>query len=144
MSGYIKSINISIRKGIKKTSVSEALLVENHGIKGDVHAGKWHRQVSLLDDTSFQKMPIDLNPGDFAENITTIGIDVMNLPIGTRLHINKAVLEITQIGKECHNACAIKSQVGDCVMPREGVFAKVIKGGKIKLNDEIIVGDVNV
>jgi len=110
---------------------------------GDAHAGDWHRQVSLLAAESVDKMRgrgIELHPGDFAENLTIEGIDLKGLKIGQRLKIgSEAILEITQIGKECHNGCAIKRLVGDCVMPREGVFAKVIKGGEIKIEDKIEV-----
>ena len=141
--GKIISINISTRKGEKKTSVQSAVLKENHGIVGDAHAGDWHRQVSLLAAESVDKMRgrgIELHPGDFAENLTIEGIDLKGLKIGQRLKIgSEAILEITQIGKECHNGCAIKRLVGDCVMPREGVFAKGIKGGEIKIEDKIEV-----
>ncbi len=126
--GKILSINISTRKGEKKTSVPSAVLKENFGIVGDAHAGDWHRQVSLLAAESVDKMRgkgVELHPGDFAENLTIEGIDLKNLKIGQRLRIgSEIILEITQIGKECHNGCAIKQQVGDCVMPREGVFAR--------------------
>jgi len=134
--GKIISINISGRKGEKKTGVDSAVLQENHGIVGDAHAGDWHRQVSMLAVESVDKMRgkgVELHPGDFAENLTIEGIDLRGLTIGQRLLIGQdIVLEITQIGKECHNDCAIKQQVGDCVMPREGVFARVVKGGEIK------------
>ena len=139
--GKIISINISTRKGEKKTRVESAILKENFGIVGDAHAGDWHRQVSLLAAESVDKMRgkgVELHPGDFAENLTIEGIDLKNLKIGQRLRIgSEVILEITQIGKECHNGCAIKQQVGDCVMPREGVFAKVVKGGEIKTEDNI-------
>lgn len=139
--GKIISINISTRKGEKKTSVQSAVLKENFGIVGDAHAGDWHRQVSLLAIESVDKMRgkgMELHPGDFAENLTIEGIDLKGLKIGQRLRIgSEIILEITQIGKECHNDCAIKQQVGDCVMPREGVFTKVIKGGEIKTGDKI-------
>ena len=143
MTGKIISINISQRKGEKKTSVSSAVLKVDHGIVGDAHAGDWHRQVSLLAVESVDKMRgkgVDLKSGDFAENLTVQGIDLKELKIGQRLLVgSEIILEITQIGKECHNDCAIKKQVGDCVMPREGVFAKVIKGGEVKTGDEITV-----
>ncbi|MDQ7798017.1 MAG: MOSC domain-containing protein [Candidatus Edwardsbacteria bacterium] len=139
--GKILSINISTRKGEKKTRVQTAVLKENHGIVGDAHAGDWHRQVSLLAADSVDKMRgrgVELHPGDFAENLTIEGIDLKCLKIGQRLKIgSEIILEITQIGKECHDGCAIKQQVGDCVMPREGVFARVIKGGEIKTGDQI-------
>lgn len=140
MNGYVVSLNISTKKGIKKTPVKEVTLKENHGIVGDAHAGEWHRQISLLDQSSIDKMrELNLSPGDFAENITTSNLNLYTLPIGSKLHIGETILEITQIGKECHNACAIKNQVGDCVMPREGIFAKVIKEGIIHINDQIEV-----
>ena len=140
--GKIISINISQRKGEKKTSVQSAMLKENHGIVGDAHAGDWHRQISLLATESVDQMRgkgVELHPGDFAENLTIEGIDLKNLKMGQRLGVGPVViLEITQIGKECHDGCAIKKMVGDCVMPREGVFAKVIKGGEIRTDDTII------
>jgi cyclic pyranopterin phosphate synthase len=139
--GRIISINISTQKGQKKHQIDSAILKEKHGIVGDAHAGDWHRQVSLLAQESVDKMRgkgVELQPGDFAENLTVEGIDLKNLKIGQRLKIgSEAILEITQIGKECHNGCAIKQQVGDCVMPREGVFAKVVKGGEINTGDQI-------
>ncbi len=130
----ILSINISDKKGEKKTPVPEAVLIENLGIKEDAHAGDWHRQVSLLaqeDINEMIKKGAKVKCGDFAENITTQGIDLANLPIGAILNVGEAVLEVTQIGKECHAHCAIFRQVGDCVMPRKGIFTRVIKGGKI-------------
>ena len=139
--GKIVSINISQRKGEKKTSVQSAILKENHGIVGDAHAGDWHRQLSLLAVESVDKMRgkgVELHPGDFAENLTIENIQLSKLKIGQRLLVgSEIILEITQIGKECHDGCAIKKLVGDCVMPREGVFAKVIKGGEIKTGDQI-------
>ncbi|MBU1355492.1 MAG: methyltransferase domain-containing protein [Candidatus Edwardsbacteria bacterium] len=144
--GRIISINISTRKGEKKISVRSAVLKVDHGITGDAHAGDWHRQVSLLAEESVDKMRgkgVELHPGDFAENLTIKGIDLKNLKIGQQLKIaSEIILEITQIGKECHNGCAIKQQVGDCVMPREGVFARVIKGGGAKIGDKITIEDL--
>jgi MOSC domain-containing protein YiiM len=128
------SINISTAVGVPKTPVDRAVLRENHGIEGDAHAGEWHRQVSLLADEDIESMRgrgVDLPPGIFAENLTTRGIDLSRLPVGARLHIGPALLEITQIGKECHQGCAIRQAVGDCVMPRRGVFARVLTGGEI-------------
>ncbi len=130
----ILSINISLNKGEKKTPVPEAVLKENFGIQGDAHTGNWHRQVSLLAQEDIDEMikkGASVTYGDFAENITTQGIDLANLPIGTILNIGEAILEVTQIGKECHEHCAIFRQVGDCVMPRKGIFTRVLKGGKI-------------
>jgi len=115
-------------------------LKQNHGILGDAHAGDWHRQVSLLAIESIhkmQKMGLDVDTGDFAENITTEGIDLVALPIGSRLRIGETLLEVTQIGKECHTRCAIYHQVGDCVMPKEGAFAKVINDGVVAAGDSI-------
>lgn len=142
MSSIIISINISEKKGVRKKPVDEAVIKQNYGIEGDAHASDtWHRQVSLLALESIKKMQamdLDVGPGDFAENITTEGIDLPSLPVGTRLTIGTAVeLEVSQIGKECHSRCAIYHQAGDCVMPNEGIFVKVIKGGKIKKGDEI-------
>jgi len=140
--GKLIAISISKKKGIQKTNVDSALLIANHGIEGDVHAGDWHRQVSILAVESIDKMRAmgmpTLNPGDFAENITTEFIDVPNIKVGSRVKFGKdAILEITQIGKECHHRCAIYKSLGDCVMPREGIFAKVLKGGEIFVNDNV-------
>jgi cyclic pyranopterin phosphate synthase len=128
------SINISTAVGVPKKPVGRAVLRTNHGIEGDAHAGEWHRQVSLLADEDIETMRgrgVDLPPGIFAENLTTRGIDLSRLPVGSRLSIGPALLEITQIGKECHQGCAIRQAVGDCVMPRRGVFARVLAGGEI-------------
>lgn len=145
MSGKVVSINISTKKGVVKDPVQQASFVVNHGIETDAHAGEWHRQVSLLAIESVDKIRgrgIDLKNGIFAENITTSGIDVCSLPVGTKLQIGESVQEVTQIGKECHNGgCAIKATVGDCVMPREGIFTKVIKNGIVKVGDEIKIID---
>ena len=140
----IISINISPKKGMRKKAVDSALLKDNYGIDNDAHAsGKWHRQVSLLGTESIKKMTdkgLDVGPGDFAENITTEGVNLPVLPIGTKMTVNEDIeLEVSQIGKLCHNRCAIYEQAGDCVMPREGIFVKVIKGGTIKVGDEITV-----
>ncbi|MFZ5947160.1 MAG: MOSC domain-containing protein [Stygiobacter sp.] len=140
--GRIVAISISKKKGIPKTNVKSAKLIENFGIEGDIHAGNWHRQVSFLALESIDKMREkglpNLRPGAFAENITTEFLELPKLEIGTRMKIGKeAELEITQIGKECHSKCAIFIKVGDCVMPREGIFAKVIRGGEIFIEDEI-------
>jgi MOSC domain-containing protein YiiM len=130
----ILSINISIKKGERKTPISEAVMKQNFGIEGDAHTGNWHRQVSLLAQEDIEEMikkGAKGTYGDLAENITTQGIDLANLPIGTILNIGEAVLKVTQIGKKCHEHCAIFRQIGDCVMPRMGIFTRVIKGGKI-------------
>jgi MOSC domain-containing protein YiiM len=144
MSSKIVSINISDKKGIRKKPVDEAVINENSGIQGDAHASsKWHRQVSLLALESIKKMQsmgIDVQPGDFAENITTEGIDLLSLPLGTRIKIGSEVIgEVSQIGKECHSRCAIYYQAGDCVMPKEGIFIRILKGGRIKKDDNIAV-----
>ncbi|HIJ95687.1 MAG TPA: MOSC domain-containing protein [Desulfuromonadales bacterium] len=136
----VEAVCISEKKGERKTPVASVLLREQHGIVGDAHAGDWHRQVSLLAQESIDKMVamgLDVSAGDFAENITTSGIDLVSLPIGSRLQIGKALLEVTQIGKECHTRCAIFYQAGDCVMPKEGIFVKVLSGGEIRPGDEI-------
>lgn len=142
MKGTVLSINISQKKGTPKTKVDPGVLIEDHGFEGDAHAGKWHRQVSLLAKESIEKAadgPTNgLCHGVFAENITTGGIVLHTLPVGTRLKVGSdAVIEITQIGKECHDGCAIKELVGKCIMPKEGVFGKVIKGGQVFAGDEI-------
>ena len=130
----VLSINVSGRTGVPKKPVERAVLRENHGIVGDAHAGDWNRQVSLLaeeDIDTLRGRGLEIGFGDFAENITTRGIDIASLPIGARLSIGPALLEITQIGKVCHTGCAISRTTGDCVMPRKGVFARVIVGGEI-------------
>ncbi len=142
ISGRVVAISISKKKGIPKTNVPSAALIENHGIEGDIHAGNWHRQVSFLAVESIDKMRKaglpKLRPGAFAENITTEFIDIPHIQIGSKIKIGKnAVLEITQIGKECHTKCAIFVKVGNCVMPTEGIFAKVISGGQIFVDDPI-------
>ena len=143
MKGVVLSVNISEKKGTPKTQVNPGVLIENFGLEGDAHAGKWHRQVSLLGVESIEKAkngPTDgLCHGVFAENITTEGIELYTLPVGTRLKVGEAEIEISQIGKECHEGCAISKLVGECVMPREGVFAVVLKGGKVFAGDEITV-----
>ncbi|MBI5196572.1 MAG: MOSC domain-containing protein [Nitrospirae bacterium] len=146
MSAKIVSINISDKKGVRKKPVDEAFLRENYGIENDGHASdKWHRQVSLLAMESIKKMQamgLKVGPGDFAENITTEGIDLLSLPIGTRIFAGQnSELEVSQIGKVCHTRCEIYNQAGDCVMPKEGIFAKVIKGGIIKKGDKIVIRD---
>lgn len=137
----IVSIAVSKKKGRTKKCVDTAELIENHGIKDDAHAGDWHRQLSFLASESIEKVSTDefkLNFGDFAENIATTGIDWKNQPIGQMFRLgDEALVEITQIGKECHKKCAIYYRTGDCIMPREGVFAKILKGGKIKVGDKI-------
>lgn len=136
----VVAVCISEHKGTVKHPVDQVSLRTHHGIVGDAHAGDWHRQVSLLADESVEKMRAvlpDLPVGAFAENILTRGISLTQLPIGTQLRIGPALLEITQIGKECHAHCAIRQQVGDCVMPREGVFAIVLSEGIVRAGDRI-------
>jgi MOSC domain-containing protein YiiM len=139
----VVAVSISDTKGEKKHNVDRVRLKIDHGVEGDAHAGDWHRQVSLLALESIDKMQgrgLEVKPGDFAENITTMGLDVAALPVGARIRIGPdVVLELTQIGKKCHAGCAIMQQVGDCVMPREGVFFKVITGGEVAPGDEIVV-----
>lgn len=133
----------SAAKGERKVDVGQGELLKGFGLDGDAHGGDWHRQVSLLAIESIDKMRragLDVGPGDFAENLTTCGIDLYSLPIGTRLAVGPAAqLEITQIGKVCHTRCAIYHQAGDCVMPREGVFAIVLAGGSVRTGDAIVV-----
>lgn len=137
------AVNISEQKGVPKKPIEAGEFIIDFGLKGDAHAGKWHRQVSLLGNESIEKVKAlgikGLCTGKFAENLTTEGIVLYELPIGTTLEINDVVLEVSQIGKECHQKCAIFKLVGDCVMPKEGIFARVLKGGTIKPGDEIKV-----
>lgn len=138
--GSVVATCLSPSKGMKKTPVAAVQVIAGHGIAGDAHAGDHTRQVSLLGMESIQKMIVkglNVGPGDFAENITTKGINLCSLKIGERIRVGGSILKITQIGKTCHNRCAIYYQAGDCVMPREGVFAKVITGGEIKKGDAI-------
>jgi MOSC domain-containing protein YiiM len=143
MSGTVLAVCISEKAGTKKQSVSEARLRENHGIEGDAHARDWHRQVSLLADEDAQTMRdlgARIGPGDFAENLLTRGVDVGNLPKGTRVRVGDAVvLEVTQIGKKCHQDCEIFRQVGSCIMPKKGIFTRVLTGGVIRPGDSIVV-----
>jgi MOSC domain-containing protein YiiM len=141
MKGTIIAVCTSKKKGIRKRNVGEAQLQVDWGIVGDAHADNWHRQVSLLAMESIEKMRalgLNVGPGSFAENLTTQGIDPLSLPIGSQVRVgDQAILEITQHGKICHDRCAIYYQGGDCVMPREGVFAKVTTGGQVKAGDTI-------
>ena len=141
--GKIIAVCLSPERGTAKKETAEAKLIINWGIEGDAHAGDWHRQVSLLsfeEFTDFQvKGGLTLAPGAFGENLLVSGIDLKNLPVGNRLKIGEAVLEITQIGKTCHLDCEIRRITGDCIMPREGVFARVLKGGIIRPGDEMEV-----
>jgi molybdopterin adenylyltransferase len=141
--GRIKAISVSMKKGTKKENVRQAELKADYGIIGDAHAGKWHRQISLLSFESIAKTSVqgvNVSPGDFAENITTEGIDLHLLKVGDKIHFDKGIeLEITQLGKKCHTKCEIYEKVGNCIMPRDGIFAKVIKGGLLSVGDEIEV-----
>jgi len=142
MSGRVVSVNVSTRTGERKQPQAEVLLAREHGIQGDAHAGDWHRQVSLLALESIEKMRArgaDVAPGDFAENITTEGVAVHALPVGARLRLGGALVEVTQIGKVCHDRCAIYEQVGDCVMPREGIFVRVLEGASVRPGDAVVV-----
>jgi MOSC domain-containing protein YiiM len=139
----IVAINISEKKGIPKKTIESGEFIENYGLSGDAHAGNWHRQVSFLAQESIDKMKAagisELSAGKFAENITTIGIELHTLKLGTILKVADVEFEISQIGKECHHKCAIFDLVGDCIMPKEGIFAIVLKGGTIKKGDKIEV-----
>lgn len=143
--GEVVAVCTSDEKGIAKQDVGVALLIAGHGIEKDAHAGNWHRQVSLLSYDKveeFRKRGGEVQHGDFGENLLVSGIDFAKLPIGTHLSCGDVLLEVTQIGKECHAHCAIYHKVGDCIMPREGIFAKVIKGGKIGKGDLLHVEDI--
>ena len=142
----VKAVCISERKGTMKHEVPEIKVKFKHGIEGDAHAGDWHRQISLLGTESVDKLRHilpDIPAGAFAENILTEGITLYELPIGTRLRVGEVLLEVTQIGKECHKDCAIRQQVGDCVMPREGIFTVVVEEGAIKAGDRIEIVSEN-
>ena len=139
----IRAVCISEKKGEQKHAVDRIMLRPGHGIVGDAHAGNWHRQVSLLGQESVdrlqEKISIPLFPGAFAENILCEGIELYKLPVGTRLRVGTALCEVTQIGKECHADCAIRRQAGDCVMPREGIFAIVLTEGEARAGDLVAV-----
>jgi cyclic pyranopterin phosphate synthase len=143
--GKVLSVNVSEKKGVVKEPVEHGEFKVDHGLVGDAHSGDWHRQVSLLARESFDKMreagAKDLKYGDFAENLTTEGIVLYDLPVGTRMRIGETLHEVTQIGKECHSGCAISKTVGKCVMPKEGIFTKVLRDGTIKPGDEIEILD---
>ena len=146
MEGIVKAVCISEKKGTKKVNIHKSQLVENYGLEKDAHAGNWHRQVSLLSfeaEEDFSKKADGIEAGVFGENLLVSGIDFKQLPVGTILKCNDVILEMTQIGKDCHSGCAIFHQVGDCIMPRLGVFAKVIQGGTIKEGDVMIVDGKN-
>jgi len=140
--GKVVSVNVADRKGVQKDPVASITLVVEHGVEGDAHAGPWHRQVSLLARESVDKMLAacpTVDNGSFGENITTEGLVLYELPVGARFYCGECLLEVTQIGKECHDRCAIFHQAGDCVMPREGIFARVLEGGRIAPGDGIVL-----
>ena len=138
--GKVIAVCTSPAKGTQKTNAGEGIFIEDFGIQGDAHAGKWHRQVSLLSYDKieeFRQRGAEVEDGAFGENLVVEGIDFRALPVGTRLYCNDVILEMTQIGKECHHGCMIFQKMGDCIMPREGVFARVIRGGIIRNGDEM-------
>ena len=140
--GKVVSVNVADKKGVRKDPVETITLVVEHGVEGDAHAGPWHRQVSLLARESVDKMLAacpTVDNGSFGENITTEGLVLYELPVGARFYCGECLLEVTQIGKECHDRCAIFHQAGDCVMPREGIFARVLEGGQIAPGDGIVL-----
>ena len=139
--GKIVAICISEKKGVQKKDIKKCRLIENYGLEGDAHAGPWHRQISLLSIEGrlvMENKGIKLVAGDFGENVLTEGVDFANIMVGNELRLGEdALVRVTQIGKECHDRCNIYYQVGDCIMPREGIFAEVLKGGEIKIDDDI-------
>jgi len=143
--GKVVAVNISEKKGTRKKNVWSCAIMKDFGLKDDAHGGPWHRQVSLLANESIEKMKalgLKVGYGDFAENLTTEGVDLVHLPVGTSIRIgNTVTLRVTQIGKECHQRCAIYYQAGDCVMPREGIFAEVLTEGNVAAGDEIVIGE---
>ena len=145
LQGEVKAVCISLKRGTPKRPVEKGVFIAGYGIEGDAHAGNWHRQVSLLGQESVdrlqEKISIPLFPGAFAENILCEGIELYQLPVGTKLRVGTALCEVTQIGKECHADCAIRRQAGDCVMPREGIFAIVLTEGEAKAGDAVDVLD---
>lgn len=146
MSGKVVAVCRSANKGERKKNIGEGFLQTGQGLLEDAHGGDWHRMLSLLameSIASMQAKGLDVGPGDFAENITTEGIELATLPVGTRLKLGGSLVEVTQIGKECHHRCAIYYQAGDCVMPREGIFARIIESGKVAVGDpvEILAGE---
>jgi molybdopterin adenylyltransferase len=142
VTGEVVAVSISEDKGTAKENVGRAVLRPEWGLEGDAHAGPWHRQVSLLGWESIEKMRargLDVREGSFAENVTTRGLELHVLPVGTRLKLGTALVEVTQIGKTCHTGCAVFQAVGDCVMPREGIFVRVLEGGEVAVGDVIEV-----
>lgn len=137
--GKVLAICISEKKGTLKTEINEGKFIEDFGIENDAHAGKWHRQVSLLEFNKideFRKKGANVNFGEFGENLVVQGIELHTLPIGQLIQLGDVILEVTQIGKKCHDKCQIYYQVGECIMPKNGIFTKVIKGGRVKVGDE--------
>jgi len=142
--GFIKAVCLSKERGVAKKDIGSGELVAQHGLKGDAHAGDWHRQISLLSlqkIEAFRAKGAEVEYGAFGENLVVDGIDFSSLPLGTKFRCGDALLEMTQIGKECHNHCDIYRRMGDCIMPHEGVFARVLRGGVVKAGDEIQVID---
>lgn len=142
VAGSIVSINISTKKGVRKTPVESGELLPKVGLVGDAHCGDHHRHLSLLAIESIEKMQsmgAMVNPGDFAENITTRGVELFSLPLGTKIQIGGVLTEVTQIGKECHKGCAIREEVGDCIMPREGIFVRVLTPGTVRAGDKVVL-----
>ena len=140
--GKVMAVNISVKRGTQKVNVHTVKLIENYGLENDAHAGNWHRQVSLLSYDkieAFRARGAEVEDGAFGENLVVQGFDFSALPVGTRFRCNDVVLEMTQIGKECHHGCAIFQKMGDCIMPREGVFTKVLHGGIIREGDEFVI-----
>lgn len=138
--GKVLAICISEKRGTQKVKIEEANFIEDFGIENDAHAGKWHRQVSLISNEKIEDFKArggQVFPGAFGENVIVEGFDFSSMPVGTIFKCNDVELEMTQIGKKCHHHCQIYHQVGDCIMPREGVFARVLKGGTIKVGDEM-------
>jgi MOSC domain-containing protein YiiM len=138
----VVAVCLSKAKGTPKAPVEGGLLIVDHGLESDAHAGRWHRQVSLLDYgkvLAFNQRGGQVSHGDFGENILVAGLDLRSLPVGSKLKVGPATVEVTQIGKECHSHCQIYDRVGDCIMPREGIFAKVLSGGEVRAGDEVRV-----
>ena len=144
--GKVIAVCTSPEKGTQKTAVAEGNFIEDYGIEGDAHAGKWHRQVSLLSYDKIQEFRAkgaEIEDGAFGENLVVEGFDFAKLPVGTKFRCNDVVLEMTQIGKKCHHGCAIFQKMGDCIMPREGVFTRVLHGGVIHEGDELVIIEEN-
>jgi TatD DNase family protein len=140
--GVVKAVCLSKERGTAKKDIGSGELIKRHGLKGDAHAGDWHRQISLLSlqkIEAFRAKGAEIEFGDFGENLVVDGIDFAILPLGTKFICGEALLELTQIGKECHNHCEIYHRMGDCIMPREGVFARVLRGGTVKVGDAFLI-----